>query len=128
MQQTTNYQFKKWEKSDRILMDDFNWNINKIDEALKSCGNCKIVMGNYTGTGTYGYGAQNTLFFDSKPLTIFIASDYQFFAINGTTIAMAYVDSQQNALERLTWGETTFTWCNTESAFKQLNTSGQTYF
>ena len=35
MLQTTNYQLKKWEKSDRILMDDFNQNNDKIDSTLK---------------------------------------------------------------------------------------------
>ena len=34
MQQTTNYQLNQWEKPDRILMDDFNRDNEKIDAAL----------------------------------------------------------------------------------------------
>ena len=34
MNQTEHYQLKQWEKSDRILMDDFNENNQKIDAAI----------------------------------------------------------------------------------------------
>ena len=34
MTKTTNYQLNQWEKSDRILMDDFNADNEKIDAAL----------------------------------------------------------------------------------------------
>lgn len=34
MLQTTNYQLNQWEKSDRILMDDFNRDNEKLDSAL----------------------------------------------------------------------------------------------
>ena len=36
MTKTTNYQLNQWEKSDRIMMDDFNADNEKIDAALKS--------------------------------------------------------------------------------------------
>lgn len=36
MQQTTNYQLNQWEKTDRILMADFNGDNSKVDAALKS--------------------------------------------------------------------------------------------
>ena len=34
MKQTENYQLNQWEKTDRILMEDFNEDNRKIDEAL----------------------------------------------------------------------------------------------
>ena len=34
MKQTSNYQLNQWEKTDRILMEDFNEDNRKIDEAL----------------------------------------------------------------------------------------------
>ena len=80
MQKTTNYQLPKWEKTDRILMDDFNGMTAALDTALQSAingkaasshthtqsaimgltaalaakGNCRIQAGSYTGTGTWG--------------------------------------------------------------------------
>ena len=36
MQKTTNYQLCQWEKTDRILMEDFNSDNAKLDAALKS--------------------------------------------------------------------------------------------
>ena len=64
MKQTSNYQLNQWEKTDRILMEDFNEDNRKIDEALAEekaaretltaamamYGNCKIEYGSYTGT------------------------------------------------------------------------------
>ena len=80
---------------DRILMEEFNSDNEKIDTALKgnadavaaetaareagisalqtaltSCGNCKIVYGSYTGTGKYGSGQPNTLNFAHKPVFV----------------------------------------------------------
>ena len=68
MNKTANFQLTQWEKTDRIMMEDFNRDNAAIDAALKSsadgvaalqtalasCGNCKIVYGTYTGTGKYG--------------------------------------------------------------------------
>ena len=62
MNKTANFQLTQWEKTDRILMEEFNSDNEKIDTALKSnadgvaalqtalasCGNCKIVYGTYT--------------------------------------------------------------------------------
>ena len=59
MNKTANFQLTQWEKTDRILMEEFNSDNEKIDTALKasadgvaalqtalaSCGNCKIVYG-----------------------------------------------------------------------------------
>ena len=36
MTKTTNYQLNQWAKSDRIMMDDFNADNQKIDAALKA--------------------------------------------------------------------------------------------
>ena len=59
MNKTANFQLTQWEKTDRIMMEDFNRDNAAIDTALKgnadkaaalqtalaSCGNCKIVYG-----------------------------------------------------------------------------------
>ena len=36
MNHTTNYQLNQWAKSDRVLMEDFNSDNEKIDAALKA--------------------------------------------------------------------------------------------
>lgn len=57
MQKTTNYQLPKWEKTDRILMDDFNG----MTAALAAKGNCRIQAGSYTGAWTWGEDGKNTI-------------------------------------------------------------------
>ena len=68
MNKTANFQLTQWEKTDRIMMEDFNRDNAAIDAALKSnadkaaalqtalasCGNCQIGISTYTGTGTRG--------------------------------------------------------------------------
>ena len=80
MQHTQNYQLSRWEKDDRIMMEDFNADNEKIDAALaakadaedvtalgetvaavaaalgSSGKNTRITWGSYNGTGAYGIG------------------------------------------------------------------------
>ncbi|MFR0770564.1 MAG: hypothetical protein ACLSHO_14085 [Dysosmobacter sp.] len=86
MNKTANFQLTQWEKTDRIMMEDFNRDNAAIDAALKSnadgvaalqtalasCGNCKIVYGTYTGTGKYGRENPNKLTFNGDPLFVII--------------------------------------------------------
>ncbi len=75
-------------ETDRILMDDFNADNQKIDavltahaKALAGCGNCKIEYGTYCGDGsavTGAYGSEqnfNTLAFSGQPLLIVISCE-----------------------------------------------------
>ena len=62
-QETPNYRLSRWAGTDRILVEEFNDNWDKIDTALKSsadkstealaalenCGNCGIYYESYTG-------------------------------------------------------------------------------
>ena len=50
---TTNYQLNQWAKSDRIMMDDFNADNQKIDAALKAVadGTMQFITGSYVGDG-----------------------------------------------------------------------------
>ena len=84
MNKTENYQLSQWELADRIQMEDFNGDNEKVDAALKgqaetaaaetaareelaaavaACGNCKIAYGTYTGNGNYGSDHPNCLTF-----------------------------------------------------------------
>ena len=89
MTKTTNYQLNQWEKSDRILMDDFNDMTATLDAALKANAdaaqalqsgkadaqtvsalaknlgtaghNCRVAFGSYVGDGNVGQAAPTTL-------------------------------------------------------------------
>ena len=69
MKKTTNYQLNQWEKTDRILMDDFNADNQKIDAAL-AARNCRFYTSTYNGTGE----AEATFTFPGKPILIVISS------------------------------------------------------
>ena len=66
MQKTTNYKLPRWEKTDRILMDDFNG----MTAALAAKGNCRIQAGSYTGTWTWGEDGKNTIACSGVPLLL----------------------------------------------------------
>ena len=76
MNKTANFQLTQWEKTDRIMMEDFNRDNAAIDAALKSnadkaaalqtalagAGNCSMETQSYTGNGKYGQNNPNTVF------------------------------------------------------------------
>ena len=93
MKQTEHYGLNQWELADRIRMEDFNGDNEKVDAALKgqaealaaetaareelaaavaACGNCKIAYGTYTGNGNYGSDHPNCLSFDFEPKLVII--------------------------------------------------------
>ena len=135
MTKTTNYQLNQWAKSDRIMMDDFNADNQKIDAALAACGNCKIATGSYTGTGEYGAEHPNTLTFDFAPKVIIVRKGYesskqQLFIFSGMTGVMC--EFQWNSDDRVTlsWSNNgkTVSWY-AENALKQLNSTYEgTYY
>ena len=42
MRETSNYKLNQWDKTDRIMMEDFNSDNQKIDEAIKAVQNNTI--------------------------------------------------------------------------------------
>ena len=146
MKKTTTYQLNQWEKSDRIQMEDFNSDNMKVEQALAAqaetqremaaalanCGNCKIVYGSYTGTGTYESSGANTLSFEHKPIFLAImpqsSSDNaanHFFAVRGGGYAYTYSENF-NSINMITWGDRTVRWYS-YNATHQYNKSGSTY-
>lgn len=98
-QQTPNYRLSRWEGTDRILVEEFNDNWDKIDTAIKGnagaiaaevsaresgdstlrttlqaalakCGNCQIFVGAFTGDGA----AARTLTFSGKLLYLLVTT------------------------------------------------------
>ena len=75
MEHTSNYELSKWAESDRIMMEDFNMDHDKIDAALSAiqAAGLKVVTGSFacdgkTGTRTYSIGA--------RPKLVLIRTDY----------------------------------------------------
>ena len=135
MNHTTNYQLNQWAKSDRIRMDDFNADNQKIDAALAACGNCKIATGSYTGTGEYGKANPSTLTFDFVPKFVLIRvleadlitglSLYSPFTL-GKLEKMGSSASSQNEIH-VSWEGSSVSWFNYSSAEYQANESGCSY-
>ena len=146
MNKTANFQLTQWEKTDRIMMEDFNRDNAAIDAALKSnadgvaalqtalasCGNCKIVYGTYTGTGKYGRENPNKLTFSGDPLCVIIkgsigsAPTLGIQAMRGWNTA--YTGSADpSTVCHLTWGEHSLSWYNSQSSSDQFNTSDSVY-
>ncbi|MCI9156810.1 MAG: hypothetical protein HFF44_07725, partial [Lawsonibacter sp.] len=90
--QTPNYQLSQWEKSDQVLMEDFNADNAKIDAALAAqastlsahtaqiarLGNCQIWTTTYKGTGFWGPDRPTSLTFPKKPVAALISNEFGF--------------------------------------------------
>lgn len=147
MNKTANFQLTQWEKTDRILMEEFNSDNEKIDTALKSsadgvaalqtalasCGNCKIVYGTYTGTDKYGDKNPNTLTFAHKPVFVDIQQvsptsflNFHLRLMYGSNRSWASVDND-NWSQRVTWGDKSVQWYSIHgsSGEQQFNSAVQ---
>ena len=97
MNKTANFQLTQWEKTDRILMEEFNSDNEKIDAALKGnadgvaalqtalagAGNCEIGMISYTGTGKSGDSNPTTVTFPKMPAGFFLCGAETYLVVRG---------------------------------------------
>ena len=97
MNKTANFQLTQWEKTDRILMEEFNSDNEKIDTALKAsadgvaalqtalagAGNCEIGMISYTGTGKSGDSDPTTVTFPKMPAGFFLCGAETYLVVRG---------------------------------------------
>ena len=133
MTKTTNYQLNQWAKSDRIMMDDFNADNQKIDAALAACGNCKISYGSYTGTGEYGTAHPCSLTFSFEPKLLIIGlynegqGDPVHFIKGNTAYFCRNVGGTSGIHGTLSFQGNTVSWYSTDSEKHQLNYSGWPY-
>ena len=130
MEYTKNYQLPLWDKEDSVLRTDFNENNQKIDAALATTGNCKIIAGSYIGTGTYGVDNPTELTFDKQPLIVFVLGGARQFTLLGAyNTAMALVSGSTN-LDYLpvTWNDHGLSWYHNTAAINQMNLPNTTYY
>lgn len=120
MNKTANFQLTQWEKTDRIMMEDFNRDNAAIDAALKSnadkaaalqtalagAGNCSIETQSYTGNGKYGQNNPNSITFSKKPKAVLIFGNRFFWLLTDKTVNPAYAMAFYNAGSRTTWQDT----------------------
>ena len=141
MNKTANFQLTQWEKTDRILVEEFNRDNAAIDAALKGsadavaalqtalekCGNCRITISSYTGTGTLGEAHPTSLTFAEPPLLVFILGPESGFMARGR--AMNAFQSSSNATPTTTWSadQKTVSWYTPYDAKYQLNTKDAVY-
>lgn len=146
MNKTANFQLTQWEKTDRILMEEFNSDNEKIDTALKSgadgvaalqtalasCGNCKIVYGTYIGNGKSGSANPNKLTFDGKPVLVIVQAqsnttdfDFHLRMIRGCDWAVGDRNNYSYT-NSVAWGENYVSWYNNK-AETQFNLQGSVY-
>lgn len=151
MNKTANFQLTQWEKTDRIMMEDFNRDNAAIDAALKAnadgvaaaaaalenCGNCRIVYGTYTGNGKYGSDNPNTLTFNGKPVLVLIRErirtinnnrDFGLRLIRDSQWVFG-MDSNTYYQQAVTWGAQSVSWyaLNPADGESQFNKSGNVY-
>ena len=96
-QETPNYRLSRWAGTDRILVEEFNDNWDKIDTALKGnadgvaalqtalagAGNCEIGMISYTGTGKSGDSNPTTVTFPKMPAGFFLCGAETYLVVRG---------------------------------------------
>ena len=132
MTKTTNYQFPKWEKTDRIQMKDFNDMTATLDAAL--AGMPKLALGTYTGTGEKGQSAPTslTLSFPPKFLAVFpINGLYRLLCARGMEGSNTSPNGHSYGNVAVAWDGSTVSWHTTDSgagADFQLNRLDTQYF
>ena len=135
-QKTEHYELNQWLATDQVLRTDFNADNAKIDNALGTlasavaqCGNCKIIIGSYTGAGKYGGTNKNTLTFSGQPLLIIIVDEWigtigTF--IQGAPRALFLYDHEDRHEMDLVWSGNSVSW-DSSSTIDQMNESGRMY-
>lgn len=136
MEQTGKYGLSQWDAEDRILREDFNADNTKIETALANAGNCKIAMGSYVGTGTFGANNPNTLTFDFQPLMVLVdvstAATYNSIPLHYIFLRPSEKGFSKGSgdLLEVTWNLHGISWysVNTTNGVKhQFNNANQTY-
>ena len=146
--QTPNYQLSQWERSDKILMEDFNADNAKIDAALGTLatqvstkaeqsalttltgkvaklGNCQIYYTTYTGNTN----TTRTFTFPHKPLLIIGMSDNLIVrAVQGASDTMCRTNGESGSYNCPTsWSGNSVTWSNTNLGYSP-NLTNRTYY
>ena len=145
MNKTANFQLTQWEKTDRIMMEDFNRDNAAIDAALKSnadgvaalqtalagAGNCEIGMISYTGTGKNGDSNPTTVTFPKMPAGFFLCGAKNYLVVRGGDdhACLIYYTGSYTYMSQVpvSWKGNQFRFSNTKPSY-QLNEEGVPYW
>ena len=134
MNYTENYQLPQWVESDRVLMEDFNDAMTKIDQGMDAIS--KIALGTYIGTGTYGDTSPNHLELEFQPKLVVLVANAGEMLRNGAVLVFGQTESSGMGSAyssgsclnlSITWAENGLTWYG-KDAERQLNKENTTYF
>ena len=144
-QQTPNYKLSRWAGTDRILVEEFNDNWDKIDTALKGNADkaaalqtalgsggktCRISSGSYAGNGKTGQSNPSSLTFDFTPVLVVIIRK----SSPGTHTLFVRPNGygpMGDTMGTITWGEKKVSWyCQNPQVAGdvQMNMSGSDYY
>lgn len=126
MTKTEIYQLPQWEKTDRVLMEDFNEAFAQVEASIP-----RIAFGTYVGTGTCRT-VYTSLEIGFAPKFILVLNEggSRFIrALSGTSRVGIATSSNSAYFCNLEWTETGLRWINTGSneAGDQLNQTDMTY-
>ena len=149
--QTPNYRLSQWERTDRVLMEDFNADNAKIDGALKAeaearaalartvsghaaaldqKGNCRIWSTTYTGNGSVGASGARRITFPGPPALAIVACSGGpvMWLTPGCTGCSVLGLHSSGVYIYVSWsGNTVFWYVNSGTAEQQFNQSGTQY-
>ena len=104
-QQTPNYRLSRWAGTDRILMEEFNDNWEKIDAAL-AARNCQFYTASYIGDGE----TTKTWTFPGKPiLVMMVCPNGLTVLIRGATVGCTYIASNHYQFPAGDWTDNSIT-------------------
>ena len=150
---TPNYQLSQWERTDRVLMEDFNADNAKIDAALGTLAgqvsgkadasalaavsqsrNCKAEITIYIGTGVSGENAPSSVNFSRIPMFIHVGGPEGsgFSAVFGQTLAVCHVNSSMRYVQ-LSWSGNRVSWYELNAGYSpspayQMNAKDKKYY
>ncbi len=146
MTETKNYNLNQWDAADPVRREDFNSDNAILDAALLGHdaalsshalalarrGNCKIVAGTYTGTGSFGSDRPNSLDFGGRPILVMIFQPFNgYCALMGNPAQYGlWFSVPGQASIALTWRSTGVTWFSSQAStqMNELNGFDYSYF
>jgi len=125
MKQTENHGLPQWEKSDRILMEDFNAMTDRLDALMPHFKHYT-----YTGADTFGSAAACTMTFPQRPVLVLVFGPEKMMAFPGTLDHFetnALSGSNAATYNTVSWEGSTVTWHNGVAPSYQFNERNTTY-
>lgn len=138
---TDKYQLSQWEKSDKVQMEDFNSDNQKIEDALAAKAEQsqvdelsntvaaalpempRVAVGTYQGTGKYGADGPASITFPFEPKLVVLMGGGSCAVFLAGNKSAQMLSGEYIARYAVTWDGATMSWYNTSALWKYANTS-----